>query len=270
MKKIILLFLGVAVWHMGKAQLSCEPDPSVPDTVVVSPLPQSPDMPEAGIQDTACANGYFETVLTFNVPETFPTDFGEVPLTSVSISSEGAIANMPASMDYVCNPPNCVFEAMTKGCVLIFGTPTEDELGVYDLEVTAQIVITGFPTPLTLTLPGDLEEEGHYYLTVLPEGSENCFMVGTQEEFAAKFNLSNRPNPTSGWTQVVVDAEEAGAFDFVVTDIFGRHIHRQRVQILQGENIIDFDGSQLPGGFYLYSISNGREMVARKMAISRR
>ncbi len=270
MKKVVLFFLGMMSWAFAHAQATtCEPDQSVPDTVVVSPLPQSAERPDGGITDTACVAEYFEFVYTFNIPPTYTTPFGPAPITSVQVAVDGAVENLPASFDYICNPPNCVFNANTKGCVVLFGTATAGQEGPYDLKVVADVNITGVPLPLTLTLPDDLEPDSHYFLVVKPEGSENCFTLDAYERFAAHFSLSSQPNPTSGWAQIQVDARLGGTFDFIVSDIFGQALYRRRVTILPGGNTIGFDGSHLPNGVYLYSLSNGREMVTQKMLISR-
>ncbi|MCO6480082.1 MAG: T9SS type A sorting domain-containing protein [Phaeodactylibacter sp.] len=271
MKKVLLFVLGLTAWSFTNAQeTTCDPDQSVPDSVVVAPLPQSPDRPDGGITDTACADEYYKFVFTFNIPATYDTPLGPAPITNVSITPDGAVTNLPASFDYVCNPPNCVFEAETKGCVVLFGTATDAEVMAHDLKVVANVAITGIPLPLELTLPDDLEAESHYYLVVKPAGSANCLMLDTRESFASQFSISNQPNPSSGWTQVTVNAQTGGTFDFVVSDMLGQKLHRERVAILPGENTIDYNGSHLPNGVYLYSLSNGREMVSRKMAINRR
>lgn len=269
MKKVILLFLGLTTWSFIFAQeTSCDPDQTVADTVVVSPLPQSAERPDGGIKDTACANEYYRFVFTFNIPTTYDTPFGPAPIDNVRVAPDGAIENLPASFDYVCNPPNCIFNAETKGCVVLFGTATPGEVAAHDLKVVADVSITGVPLPFTLTLPDDLEAASHYYLVVKPAGSANCLMVDTYEQFASRFSISNQPNPTSGWTQIQVDAQSGGAFDFIVSDMLGQQLHRQRVAILPGENTIDFNGSHLPNGVYLYSLSNGREMVTRKLVVN--
>ncbi|MCB0563656.1 MAG: T9SS type A sorting domain-containing protein [Phaeodactylibacter sp.] len=271
MKKVILLFLGLTTWSFIYAQeTSCDPDQTVADTVVVSPLPQSAERPDGGIIDTACANEYYRFVFTFNIPTTYDTPFGPAPIDNVRVAPDGAIENLPASFDYVCNPPNCIFNAETKGCVVLFGTATPGEVMAHDLKVAADVAITGVPLPFTLTLPDDLEPASHYYLVVKPAGSANCLMVDTYEQFASQFSISNQPNPTSGWTQIMVNAQIGGAFDFFVSDVMGQRLYREQVMILPGENIIDYNGSHLPNGVYLYSLSNGREMVTHKMVINRR
>jgi hypothetical protein len=267
MKRIVLLFLGWVAYGAAFAQVTCTPNENLPDSVVVSPLPFSPEIPGSGIMDTSCVGTYFELVLTFNVPPLYPSPFGDIPLVSVDIAPQDAIDNLPAGLTYACNPPDCVFPKEEKGCLVIYGTPEAGAEGIYDLKVEATIV-TSF-LPLTITMPDDLQS-GNYFLHVESMDFENCFMVSTREALAQTFSISNRPNPSSGWTQIAVQSERSGDFDLTVRDIVGRVLYRQRVHILPGENLIDFDGSRLPSGFYVYSISDGREIASRKMAINRR
>jgi hypothetical protein len=265
MNRIVLIFLGVILASVGYAQ-DCQPDQNVPDSVVVSPLPYNEmERPDGGIADTACVGSPYEFVFTFNIPAVYVVSGFEVPLIDVSIPAEEGINNLPASMDYICNPPNCVFQAQTKGCILVSGTATADEVGEYDLTIQA-VINAGLE--LDVLVPGDLENDSHYFLNVKEEGGANCFS-NTQDAFAEDFSLSNRPNPFGNLTQVVVDARQSGMYQFFVTDLLGRQVHQQQIQMIEGENTIDFDGSQLAEGMYLYGITDGRHAVTSKMIINR-
>ncbi|WP_282774974.1 T9SS type A sorting domain-containing protein [Phaeodactylibacter xiamenensis] len=265
MNRIVLIFLGVILASVGYAQ-DCQPDETVPDSVVVAPLPYNEMLrPDGGIKDTACVGSPYEFVFTFNIPAIYNVSGFEVPLIDVSIPAEDGIDNLPASMDYVCNPPNCVFAAETKGCILVSGTATADEVGQHDLTIAA-VINAGLE--LQVTVPGDLEADAHYYLFVKEESGTNCFS-NTNEAFAADFGLSNRPNPFGDLTQVVVDAKQSGMYQFFVTDLLGRQVHQQQIQLIEGENHIDFNGSQLAEGMYLYGITDGRHAATSKMIINR-
>ena len=268
MKKIMLLCLGLVAFSALSNAQTCEPDTTVPDTVFVSPFPYNEtERPDGGIADTACVGAYYETLITFNIPEIYESPLGPVPITAVEIPVEEGIEGLPASLDYVCNPPNCEFAAETQGCIIIFGDPEAGEEGEYDLTLIATIQ-TGV-LPLTIDVPSDLESGSHYYLHVKEEGFANCVMVDAFEVFASNFSMRNQPNPFSGWTQIIVDAQIGGDFEFAVSDIFGKQLHTEQVRLFEGENVIPFDGSQLASGFYIYSISNGKERLAKKMAVNR-
>lgn len=265
MNRFILITLGILAYSLTYAQ-DCQPDETVPDSVVVSPLPHHPDTnPDGGIPDTACVGGYYELVFTFNVPEIYEFSGIPLPINSVDVAPNNGINNLPASMSYVCNPPNCQFQANEKGCLVIYGTPTAEDEGVHDLTISVTIRSA---IDIPLTLPGDLQEGATYTLHVREPGFENC-LVGTQQQFASEFGLRNQPNPFGSFTQVVVDAQRSGNYIFFVTDLLGRRLHEQPVNLFEGENTLDFDGSQLPDGLYLYGITNGRAYATGKMVVKR-
>lgn len=265
MNRIVLIFLGMILVGAGYAQ-DCQPDENVPDSVVVAPLPYNEmSRPEGGITDTACVGSPYEFVFTFNIPATYTVSGFEVPLNSVSIPAEEGINNLPASMDYTCNPPDCVFPAETDGCILVFGTATMDDVGQHDLTIEATISTA---VDLDVVLPGNLEANSHYYLTIKEEGGANC-LSNTRRELTAVSGLYNRPNPFSSFTQVVVEAKTSGNYQFFVTDLLGRNLHLQPVQLVEGENTLDFDAGQLAEGMYLYGITDGRSSATAKMIINR-
>lgn len=245
------------------------PDTTVPDSVVVSPPPYNEmSRPEGGIPDTACVGSYYETVFTFNIPTVYEEQGIEAGIITVDIPAQDGIQNLPASMSYNCNPPNCVFEADSSGCIVVYGTPTADEVGVYDLKIKATIRTT-LGIDLDVILPGDLEDDSEYPLYVRDADFENCAVVSTYETFDAQFSLRNQPNPFGSFTQIVVDSETQGDFQFIVTDLLGKVVHRQPVQLFQGENTIDFNASQLSAGLYLYAITDGTQAVSSKMIVNR-
>lgn len=268
MRKFILIILGIAAWGSSQAQ-DCMPDATVPDSVVVAPLPYNEmTRPDGGLQDTACVDTYFETVFTFNIPTTYEVQGIEAGIETVEVSPEDGIENLPASMSYTCNPPNCVFEAESSGCIIIYGTPVADEIGIYDLKIKTTIQTTvGFE--VNVVLPGDLEDDSAYPLYIRDADFENCAVVSTYETFEAQFSLSNQPNPFGDFTQIVVASQVQGDFQFIVTDLLGKEVHRQPVELFEGENTIDFNASQLAEGLYIYAITNGRQTVSSKMIVNR-
>lgn len=268
MKKFVLIILGIAAWGSIQAQ-DCMPDTEVPDSVVVAPLPYNEiTRPDGGIQDTACVDTYFETVFTFNIPTTYEYQGIEAGITSVDVPAEDGIQDLPASISYSCNPPNCVFEADSSGCIVLYGTPTADEIGEYDLKIEATIRTT-LGIDLDVLLPGDLEPGAEYPFFVRDADFENCAVVSTFETFEAQFSLSNQPNPLGDFTQIVVASQVQGDFEFIVTDLLGKVVHRQPVELFEGENTIDFNASQLAEGLYIYAITNGRQMASSKMIVNR-
>lgn len=265
MKKILLSFVIAVVALSTSMAQTCTPAENLPDTVIVSPTAFVPTTnPMGGINDTACVNEPFEFVFTVKVPAIFESPFGPVPINSVQMATQGAVSNLPVGMGYVCNPPNCVFPKDSTGCILLFGTPT-DTAGVYDLSISFLIKTPLIDLPLNF--PNPSLAPGNYFLHVKPQGQ--CATSNVRDLSELGVSARVRPNPFSGFAQVVINTPITGSFDFTVSDLLGRKIHRERVQLIEGENTIDFDGSRLAAGIYIFNLSDGERQLSDKMVINR-
>ena len=263
---LMLLFLGL---NLG-AQSICVPDTTLADTVIISPLPFDAELrPEAGILDTACLNTYFETTFHVRIPDTV----GTIAITGVDLEPEGAIGNLPMGLEYACNPPSCSFPADSTSCLQIFGTPTNSaEVGMHDLTLAFVFKTSLLDLPITYPdMTGLLPEtaQGNYFLFVKEEGSENCFAVSTDDYLQQNLSLKNSPNPFSGLTDIQINSFINDQLEFRVSDLMGRVVHREITEVIQGDNVLTFDGSALPEGIYLYSLSNEKGRISNKMIVNR-
>ncbi len=252
-------FIFLFFSNLGFAQ-ECEPAEELPPNAIVFPLPFSDSNPDGGITDTAVLNQYFEFAVTIDNPG----EFNGIPFESIELTTEGAISNLPSGMDYICNPPNCIIGPMERGCILLFGTPDDPaDVGVHDLTITGILRLAG-GTTIPVTFPGSPGlPSGNYFLFV----NET---VSTQELLRASIDLESRPNPTAGLTQILVTAENADDFDFLVTDVLGKVVHRRTVSLMSGENTIEFNAGNLAPGMYHYVLRNELGAVAERLIISRR
>ncbi len=271
MKKIVSTIIFVFLLKalvFAQTTVSCKADPKLPDTAAgVFPLPFSATNPKGGISDTACLNAYFNYTFTIAVPKTFNAGIiGTIPITNIQLSTTTAVKNMPTGLTYTCNPPNCTFPAGTKGCVIIYGTPTNPaNVGRTDLQITG---LVNSILPIEVTFPNaELFAAGNYYLHIKPAGSPACKTSSTRELAATKLKMINWPNPFSGSTEVQVEAELRGRFEFRVYDFLGKMIHRREVQLARGINRISYDANNLAPGVYVYTITDGVNSASRKMIV---
>lgn len=265
MKKLLLFLLfAVILLNLSNAQ-DCMPAEMIPDSIVGPyPLPYDPETsPMGGITDTACVNKDFEFVVSLVIPSTFSILGNSVPIQNITVNPDSAVKNLPKGMDYVCNPPTCVFPANSKGCIKLYGT-VNDTAGVYDVSISG-FVNTGF-FALPLTFPDETLFKGHYYLHVKPAGQ--C-VTGTRDLAELEVSAENRPNPFSGSTQFVIQSKVSGNFDLIVSDLVGKQLHRERISLWQGENNIRYDASNLAAGVYIYTISDGAHRFSGKMVVNR-
>ncbi len=279
MKQVFLLFITLTLFTANMSAQACMPDTTViSDTVLISPLPfDAENRPEAGITDTACINTPYEFVFSLRMPDTLVVATLPAPVDRVELSTVTGVTGLPEGISFACDPPNCVFEAGETGCLVLSGTATNTaDIGENPLTFTGRAFFTN-GLFLDISFPdesGQLPESftGSYVLNLKEEGAENCFdatAVGTDDYISRNLSISNAPNPFSAFTHIRVTSDITETLEFTVMDFMGKQIHRQEVNILQGDNTLFFDGADLPQGIYVYSLSNEKGKISRKMIVSR-
>src|SRR5262245_881421 len=116
MKKAIVVFFLIACASASFAQ-TCVRDSSVLQTGALLSPPWWDSINMIYALRDACINHNYTQSVTINVPTTFQS----VPLNNVTLATTGAVLNLPVGLTYLCDPPNCVFNAGTLGCVLLYG-----------------------------------------------------------------------------------------------------------------------------------------------------
>ena len=266
-KKILLPIIVLVSTNFFAQGQTCIPNAEQPDSVVVDPLPFTQDNPMSGITDTACANMYFETVLQLNLPESVVVAGNELGLAGATMETEGAITNLPASLAYICNPPNCEFSSTENGCLVIYGTPTDEEIGQHDLILSTVLNLTIANLPFDL--PDGTLVQGNYYLHVQEEGSPNCFMTALPEVVENAFDLRIQPNPLSDYAAVFVNLPQADDYTFTVYNTLGNIVKQEQQQLQAGENYFHFDGSDLPVGMFIFTLQNETQAASGRLLIQR-
>lgn len=263
MKQFFLLPILLVAFTAAAYSQSCTPAATLPDTVIVSPLPYQAAFPERGLQDTACVGSFFETTIQVRIPETIAFAGTEIAIVNVSVTT--GITNLPTSMNYACNPPNCVFLPQTVGCINLYGTPVAGEEGVRDLKI-AVLVNAGLQLPFSL--PDGQLVPGNYFLTVRPEGNDAC-LVNTTEVVENAFGLQIAPNPLTDAANITVDAPETGDYQLRVFNVLGTLVQSRTIGLANGTNTFTFDGSTLPVGMYVFSLQHGDKAASGRLMIQR-
>jgi len=268
MKSILLFLAFMSTVLFGAAQEpACLPDTTLPDSVLLFPLPALDTAPGSGFQREACLGRPYEQVITFTVPDQFPSPVGPIPLDFIALDTVTSIPDLPEGLDYACNPPDCLFEAETSGCLVIFGTPTDSaDIGADTISISG--IVSAGGTQFELSFPGEGTVPGIYAIDINAEGPA-CETSSVSNPLAETLELQNRPNPFYGFTQIRVNAQRGGAYRFQVHDLLGRLLHDEQVRLLEGENVLPFDGSRLAPGIYLYSLADGRYRVTRRMVVGK-
>ncbi|MCS6929809.1 MAG: T9SS type A sorting domain-containing protein [Saprospiraceae bacterium] len=239
----------------------CERDSNLLKTrQLLSPAPYSPDSPYYNLK-VACINEPYNQSVTVLVPDTFVYLGFKVPIQSVSIPLTNAIENYPVGMTYTCDPPNCVFQALSLGCILMHGTPSPiNQPDTFDLAITVRVKTLLGEVPLKL--PRDINPNYHYYLILRAQGQCASSIQTLEEPFTA---LRLMPNPSSQKSYLEAISTQRGLFQLQVLDVYGQLIQQQTILIQEGENRIPIDLSTFAAGTYLVVLSDEKARVVRRL-----
>lgn len=187
---------------------------------------------------------YSESVTILPPPEVEVIPGFPVPLHHIQIKD---IENLPPGIGWISNDPDTVFMVGTYYCILLDGTPTDT--GAYFLKIVVDAYIPGFGGSDPVFL-GTTIDSTSVLLTVL-EGQGNII----EPEYGDLCFINAIPNPFSGNTEIKFFTKEKSEIEFLIFDLVGKQIHRQSLFVSAGENSIHYDGSDLPKGMYIFSVS---------------
>ena len=245
MQKTLLLLAVVLTANLSFSQY-CVPDAQYTDPGIY------PDS-ATGFVD-GYVGQYYEQVVTAIIPTDTVVDVlgvpTTVPITSIDIDT---ILNLPPNFTYLCEPTSCSFAGGTAACVKIFSAinPSNAEIGNYllDIQISA---IAG-----VLSQSGSID---YYDIDIIDPNGIN--------EIKNKISLEqNQPNPFNGNTLIKYNSVLNTTVLFVVTDLLGKQVFSSNYNAVSGKNFIEFNGSNLEKGIYLYSITEGNNKITKKMVV---
>ncbi len=250
MKKIILLF---SVLFLGikeiKTQICIRDSSLLISGDVFSPTPWYEDAPNYNLHP-ACIGEPYDQSITINVP----TDIFGVPVTSLSIPTSSGVHNKPNGVTYACDPPNCIFNSGTLGCILLYGTPISENNVPDTFNMHMDASYSTIVGPVAIDIPVSMSQGSRFFILLNAPG--NCFSTSTTETRSTISQVQAKPNPFFSETNIQVRSNQNGAFRFAVYSLLGHQIYTRNLQLTQGDNQFYFDGSNLPSGIYIYSIGN--------------
>lgn len=196
MKYLFYTFINFFIYLNLQSQ-NCLPDSIYKDsTAGVYPKPISPTNPNGGIHKKACINKPFEFTFTVVVPDSVTVpNFPTLGLEKVSIDTQNAIKNLPKGIHYKCNPPNCIYQKNTFGCLILSGIPTTDNTpGDFKPVISLNLTLNfGIPFDYAAEYPGSVFP-GEYILSLQSE--TDCSSSSNEEIAPVKYWY---PNPGNGY-----------------------------------------------------------------------
>lgn len=198
-----------------------------------------------------------------------------VQVDSVQFTS---ISNLPCGLCWSSNKANNKFYPNERGCIRFTGTTTDDT-GQYKLPITLKAWINPNPNPIE-TNSGLVDAAGiKLYLRIGGNCAPSDTTSGTYSNTASCATAINgigkdisvlavMPNPVNGNATVSFNAANSGAYTMTVTNITGKMVQSQRIDVTAGFNKIAIDRQQLQAGMYFLGISNGNSSITRKFVVA--
>lgn len=140
--KRLLLFIAVTLISVTSLNAQCTPDPTFTEPGIY------PDSATGFAQ--ACVGVLYEETVTNIVP--VDTTVEIIPGFPTTLAFDSIVivnfTGLPPSMTYSCSTSlgGCTFAGGEAGCVLITGTPTVGEIGVYNPVITVDVYLGGLGT----------------------------------------------------------------------------------------------------------------------------
>lgn len=278
MKKLLLsaLFVGLVATTQSNAQ--CTPGNITAD---FQPLIGT-NLPVANIGQS------YSTTVLFKAPASITISAADIPTDLLPSQIAPFIGLLPASFTVEVNSMSVgpisgqptgitgVFGGGSggsytpgqQGCLQLSGTATQTGSFVIDLNVEYTITIdassfgipllTGsFPIPQPIPSPS-----ARTYNMSVPTSIE--------ELDANTFDLTNNaPNPFDTKTQILYSNPKPAVVELNVYNMMGTLVFQNSYEAKAGKNAIDFYADKLPGGMYIYNLSNGSEFRTGKMTIAK-
>jgi hypothetical protein len=288
LKKLLTVVAVVAISAFAaNAQAPCQNDAIYADSSAGIWPDADPGLP------VACTNSDYSAVIQVKT------------LTDTSVTFQGIPVQLKVKglkvLDVVGEPAGFVFAANyndpngywlnggadpnwieIQGCVLISapqsavaaaagGGPNND--GVYPISVFVDVLAKGNPIPATYTWVSTLGtppygaaiEYSDYNIVV-----DVCNGISVQDALSQnKFDVAaNFPNPFSNTTTIKFNTVKEEDVTLNVYNMVGSLVHTNKVRSEAGKNTLVFDGSKLAAGMYIYTMTNGKETVTKKMTIN--
>jgi len=250
MKRLLLLIFTSGLFTFN-LNAQCTPDPLYADSIYGA-WPDTVTNFVSGQVGVA-----YSQVLDFKLPlDAGDVDpgFAGVPVDSAVLTQ---VTGLPAGLSYTCNNTACSWLGGEQGCATLEGTPTT--AGSYDITITLDGWVTVFFQPFSqvLTFTG-------YVIDINPAGIETIAV--NNETFILNQNF---PNPTNGNTTIQFIAGNGNNVTFTISNLLGDILVNDIITTKKGVNTIDLDISNYPDGVYLYSISNGKNKLTKRMIINK-
>ncbi len=203
-----------------------------------------------------------------------------------------SILNLPCGVCWSTNKSNNVIPGSENFCMKFTGLTT-DQIGQYKLKIVARAQISpgAYNETSLVTPPGGLSSYENsipnlkLYLRVNEDGG-SCPKVDTTTNSSANkigstvctvgfaetsknFTALNvYPNPVNNEAKITFNAEESATVTVTVSDVAGRVVFTNKMDVTVGNNTTEFNRGNLVSGIYFLNISSGKNTAVKRFSIA--
>jgi hypothetical protein len=198
----------------------------------------------------------YSTVIQILIPSTY-TPSGipiPVPVDSLHISS---VVGLPTGFSYLTNKISNSWVKNERGCIVIQGNPTSNNVGNYVINFNIIGYVSGSPNPLSLN------NQGNYKLKIW-----DATHVSIEKIDESKDQILNIfPNPVSSSASIEYYSVNAKTVKFEIVNILGSVVYSSSKALISGKNTIKFDKGNLPSGLYWVKITSETDKLIKKLIV---
>jgi hypothetical protein len=197
----------------------------------------------------------YSQVVTIIPPASGMVGSTTINLCAIKIKS---ITNLPPGLTYTTSPSNGYFAVTspyTRYCALISGTPTT--AGTYNLNIKV--------TPYTLIITyctstgTDVTDTTSLSITI-----NNNVGIG-DNSMSKNYEVNCLQNPFSNTTQIAFYSNTIEEYELKIHDMLGNIVYREKISAVIGDNVFRFTGTSLHSGMYMFSVSNKKKIITKKL-----
>ena len=254
MKKLLLTLVAITSMSFAIAQ-NCTADPqyTAPGVYPDSATGLSPAFVGVPYSETITTITPVDTCIVIIIP---PCQL--IPIDSVVID---VFTGLPAGFSVVSENQtslNFVFLGGSSSCMLITGTATVAQVGLYPLTVSG----LSWATVLGVATSQPFNVDYYTLEIVIPTGVESL----SGNEFEVKQNI---PNPFNNTSKIEYYLPEASNVNLSVYNVLGKMVKSENVKATKGENNFSLNAADFSNGVYFYNLTYANQTITKWFVVNK-
>jgi len=169
------------------------------------------------------------------------------------------VTGMPSGFTYTTTPSSKSFPGGSNGCVSITDPSATATAGTYPLLIFIRVYGKIFGGTVSAFVDDTIK---CYSIQIDP-------IAGIAEVSNNKFSLSqNFPDPATHLTDIYYTVPSTGTLELRIYNLLGKMVYRKSVFAERGSGKITLDAKDFAQGIYMYSLSNGKTTLSKRMVIA--